>query len=268
MTAPACRVEDSWAALRGYTDARIALGRSGSSLPTQEVLGFRLAHARARDAVLLELDLVAASRDLEAIGVDPVPVVSRCKSKVEYLQRPDLGRRLSDESRVGLDYLAPAGGCDLAIVVADGLSSVAVRRQAPPLLSIFLPYCSGLKLAPICLAKYGRVALADEIGSIFGAKVALILIGERPGLSSPDSLGAYLTYGPEVGTTDERRNCVSNIRPAGLRALRAATKLDYLVHEALSRGVSGIGLKDEQAAESLAPSGSNDRPDAIPALGS
>jgi ethanolamine ammonia-lyase small subunit len=245
------RVEDPWTSLRRYTAARIALGRAGSSLPTREVLGFRLDHSRARDAVLLELDADELGRRLREIGAESVRVISRCRDKAEYLQRPDLGRTLSDISRDALASAAPRDGCDLAVVVADGLSSVAAERQAPPLLSSLLPLCSGLRLGPVCLATYARVALSDEIGSILGASAVVILIGERPGLSSPDSLGAYLTFDPRAGTTDERRNCVSNIRPEGLHPRLAAAKIDYLVRESLRRRISGVGLKDEQGAYSL-----------------
>jgi ethanolamine ammonia-lyase small subunit len=251
MSDPVIRVEDSWSSLKRYTAARIALGRAGASLPTREVLGFRLDHARARDAVLLELDLEALGDELGALGVETLRLRSLCRDKAEYLKRPDFGRRLSESSRAELGEAAPLGGCDLALVVADGLSSVAVERQALPLLSAFLPFCADLSLGPLCLAKYGRVALSDEVGSILAAKIVIILIGERPGLSSPDSLGAYLTFGPSIGTTDERRNCVSNIRPEGLEPARAARKLDYLVRESLKRGISGVGLKDEQSAEVL-----------------
>jgi ethanolamine ammonia-lyase small subunit len=248
MSPTELRVEDSWASLRRYTDARIALGRAGASLPTRELLGFRLAHAAARDAVLAELDADSLAQGMAEPGLGLARLRSRCGSKAEYLQRPDLGRRLCDQSRSTLEALAPSSGCDLAIVVADGLSSAAVERQALPLLSALLPLAAGLKLGPLCLATRARVALSDEIGSLLGAKAVLILIGERPGLSSPDSLGAYLTFEPSPGTTDERRNCVSNIRPAGLPIASAASKLDYLVRESLRRGLSGVGLKDEQGA--------------------
>jgi ethanolamine ammonia-lyase small subunit len=251
MNEVAYRVENSWSALKRYTDARIALGRAGSSLPTREVLGFRLAHAAARDAVLTDLDGEAVAKGMSGLGRETVRLRSRCRDKAEYLQRPDLGRRLSQPSRDELVALAPVSGCDLAIIVADGLSSIAVERQALPFLSIFLPLTAGLRLGPLCLAAYGRVALSDEIGSLLGAKAVVILLGERPGLSSPDSLGAYLTFAPSVGTTDERRNCISNIRPAGLPIPRAAAKLDYLVRESLRRGISGVDLKDEQGAETL-----------------
>jgi ethanolamine ammonia-lyase small subunit len=251
MNEAAIRVEDSWTLLRRYTDARIALGRAGASLPTREVLGFRAAHAAARDAVLAPLDAASVGQAMIRLGRGFVSLTSRCRDKAEYLQRPDLGRRLCEASRSELEALAPEGGCDLAIVVADGLSSAAVERQALPFLSMYLPLAEGLKLGPLCLATYSRVALSDEIGDLLGAKAVVILIGERPGLSSPDSLGAYLTFAPAVGTTDERRNCISNIRPAGLPLARAAAKLDYLVRESLRRAVSGVNLKDEQKAEPL-----------------
>jgi ethanolamine ammonia-lyase small subunit len=244
------RTEDPWRPLKRYTNARIALGRAGSSLPTKEVLSLSLAHARARDAVLRELDLYGMGRTLSSLGIDVVPVTSACRDKEEYLQRPDLGRRLSEGSRETLGVLAGArtanGDFDIVLIVADGLSSLAVERQAKPFLEAYLPLAAGLKVGPLCLANYGRVALSDEIGSILGSRLVVILIGERPGLSSPDSLGAYLTFAPRVGTTDERRNCISNIRPEGLSPAKAAVKLDYLVRESLARSMSGISLKDEQ----------------------
>ena len=242
------RTEDPWALLKNYTDARIALGRAGSSLPTSAVLEFSLAHARARDSVLSELDVDAMARDLGFFSLGLVRATSRCRDKGEYLRRPDLGRRLSDSSRRELEALAPERGCELAIVVAAGLSSAAIESQVLPFLYLFLPLVSDLSVAPLCLATYGRVALSDEVGSLLGAKAAVILIGERPGLSSPDSLGAYLTYAPSIGTTDERRNCISNIRPAGLSFERAASKLDYLLRESLRRRISGVDLKDEQGS--------------------
>jgi ethanolamine ammonia-lyase small subunit len=249
MKDPAARIEDSWAALRRFTDARIALGRAGSSLPTKEVLGFRLAHARARDAVAFAPDTASLARGIEALGVQVLQAESRCRDRGEYLRRPDLGRRLCAESAQRLGAAAPQGGCDLAIVVADGLSGTAEERQAIPLLAAFLPLIEDLALAPVCLASLSRVALGDEIGSLLGARAVLIFIGERPGLSSPDSLGAYLTFAPAMGTTDERRNCVSNIRPAGLAPERAAVKLDYLVRESLRLSLSGVRLKDEEPAQ-------------------
>lgn len=251
MNEVAYRIEDTWSELRRFTGARIALGRAGSSLPTREVLGFRLAHAAARDAVVLDLDVETIGLGMEGLERGLVKLKSRCRDKAEYLQRPDLGRRLSESSREKLEEIASPSGCDLAIVVADGLSSVAVERQALPFLSMFLPLAAGLKLGPLCLASFARVALSDEIGSLLGAQAVVILLGERPGLSSPDSLGAYLAFAPKVGTTDERRNCISNIRPAGLPIPRAAAKLDYLLRESLRRRISGVDLKDEESFEVL-----------------
>jgi len=238
-------IEDPWSHLRRFTDARIALGRSGSSLPTREVLSLRLSQARARDAVARELDAEAMGSALGAFGLGLINANSRCLDKAEYLRRPDLGRRLSDESREELAARPPTER-DLAIVVADGLSSFAAERQAVPLLASFLPLVSDLSIAPICLATLARVALGDEVGSLFRAKAVVILLGERPGLSSPDSLGAYLTFAPAVGVTDERRNCISNIRAAGLAPSLAASKLEYLLREALRRSLSGFALKDGQ----------------------
>jgi ethanolamine ammonia-lyase small subunit len=238
-------IEDPWSHLRRFTDARIALGRSGTSLPTREVLSLRLSQARARDAVARELDAEAMGSALGAFGLGLINAKSRCLDKAEYLRRPDLGRRLSDESREELAARPPAER-DLAIVVADGLSSVAAERQAVPLLASFLPLVSDLSIAPICLATLARVALGDEVGSLLRAKAVVILLGERPGLGSPDSLGAYLTFAPAVGVTDGRRNCISNIRPAGLAPPVAASKLEYLLREALRRSLSGFALKDEQ----------------------
>jgi ethanolamine ammonia-lyase small subunit len=247
MNEEPARVEDPWSHLRRFTDARIALGRSGTSLPTRELLSLRLSQARARDAVARELDAEAMGSALGAFGLGLFNVKSRCLDKAEYLLRPDLGRRLSDESREELAAFPPAER-DLAIVVADGLSSFAAERQAVPLLASFLPLVSDLAVAPICLATLARVALGDELGSLLRAKAVVILLGERPGLSSPDSLGAYLTFAPAVGVTDERRNCISNIRPAGLSPSLAASKLEYLLREALRRSLSGLALKDEQRA--------------------
>jgi ethanolamine ammonia-lyase small subunit len=245
MKVEPARIEDPWAHLRRFTDARIALGRAGTSLPTRELLGLRLSEARARDAVERPLDTEAMSVALGAFGTGLLRARSRCLDKAEYFRRPDLGRRLSDESRKELASY-PRAERDLAIVVADGLSSLAAERQAPPLLESFLPLVADLSVAPICLATFARVALGDEAGSLLRAKAVVVLIGERPGLSSPDSLGAYLTFAPAVGATDERRNCISNIRPAGLAPSLAAPKLEYLLRESLRRSLSGFKLKDEQ----------------------
>ncbi len=236
---------DAWSALRQHTPARIALGRAGTSLPTQEVLRFAAAHAQARDAVHLPLDTAALAQALQADGWPTVAVQSRAATRDEYLRRPDRGRRLREEDAARLRTLA-APGCELCIVVGDGLSAAAVQRHAPATLqALRRALAEGLSLAPVIVATQARVALADEIGELLQARAALILLGERPGLSSPDSLGAYLTYAPRVGRVDAERNCVSNIRPEGLPPEAAAARIAWLLHEALRRRLSGVALKDE-----------------------
>jgi ethanolamine ammonia-lyase small subunit len=236
---------DPWAELSRLTPARIALGRTGRSLPTTEVLTFAMAHARARDAVHANLDAASLTADLGDLGW-PIVVVSSCASDREvYLRRPDLGRRIDDTSRDQLK--AHHSAWDLAIVVADGLSATAVHHQVAPLLRAFRPHIDrlGLTVAPLVLASQARVAIGDDIAQTLGARIVAVLIGERPGLSSPDSLGVYLTYDPEPTTTDAGRNCLSNIRPAGLPHEAAAAKLGWLIAAARSRRLSGVALKDE-----------------------
>lgn len=244
-TAPATR---RFADLARLTPARIALGRAGASLPTREVLRFGLAHAQARDAVHtpFQPDMIAAG--LAALGLETVAVESAARSRAEYLRRPDLGRGLSPEGRAAL--AARESACDLAIVVADGLSSTAVQQNAAELIAALLPFLrrQGLALAPVVIAAQSRVALGDAAAQALGARAALVLIGERPGLSSPDSLGAYLTFGARAGLTDAARNCVSNIRPGGLEAGHAAFKLAWLIDQAFRRGLTGVDLKDESDA--------------------
>ncbi|HZR35362.1 MAG TPA: ethanolamine ammonia-lyase subunit EutC [Nevskia sp.] len=242
--------EDGWAALRRHTAARIALGRSGASLPTREVLAFELAHAQARDAVLAPLDAAALRAALEAEGWPVLEVRSRAPDQGAYLARPDWGRRLAPES---LAALPAGGGADLALVLGDGLSAVALQRHAAPLLRALRPWLGGLSLAPLVIATRARVALADEVGERLGARVAVSLIGERPGLSSPDSLGAYLTYAPRVGRHDAERNCISNIRPQGLGYAEAAAQLAALLRAALAKGLSGVKLQFDPARALDAP---------------
>ncbi len=240
---------DRWNKLRGATPARIALGRAGGSLPTEEWLKFKSAHAAARDAVHNEFHADELAGQIAAPGVGTIIVDSAARDRLTFLQRPDLGRRLDDVSQQRLQQFArPDTQSTLAIVVSDGLSALAVHRQVPPLLAKLLPELrgDGVTLAPIVLALFGRVALQDEVGQLLGAQLALMLIGERPGLGSPDSLGAYLVYGPKPGNTDANRNCVSNIRPEGLPIAAAAETIRYLIAEALRRRLSGIGLKDER----------------------
>ncbi|GAB3256978.1 ethanolamine ammonia-lyase subunit EutC [Chitinimonas naiadis] len=234
---------DPWSHLGNLTQARIGLGRAGPALPTREVLAFGLAHAQARDAVHQALDADALAHQLQATGLDILQVNSRAPDRRTYLQRPDLGRRLASDSAAPLAL--HQGEADLAIVIADGLSALATTRQTAPLLQCLLPLLSGLSIAPLVIASQSRVALADEVGELLGSRAVLILLGERPGLSSPDSLGAYLTYAPKVGCLDAARNCVSNIRPEGLPPAAAAHKLAWLIRAALRLQLTGVGLKDE-----------------------
>lgn len=242
-------INNPWTELRRLTAARIALGRAGTSLPTAAHLDFQLDHARARDAVHRPLDADAVEAVLRAQDLEVIRVHSAAPDRATYLQRPDLGRRLDDFSRA---KLRPAG-CDLALVVADGLSSFAIEKNAENFLAALLPllrreqFCLG----PVALALQGRVALGDEIGALLQAKIVLVLIGERPGLSSPDSMGLYLTHAPEQGRTDADRNCISNIRPEGLGYTAAARKTLYLLSEARRLGLSGVRLKDETDADGL-----------------
>ncbi len=253
---------DAWAALRAHTDARIALGRAGVSLPTAACLDFQLAHARARDAVHLPLAREELFAELGALFDTPdLPLLelrSRVRDRQEYLVRPDLGRRLDNDSAARLHAVAAKGTpradgslFDLAIVIADGLSTAAIQRQAAPFLHAFLPLAAarGLALAPPCYVDMGRVAVGDDAGQCLKAKAVAVLIGERPGLSSPDSMGIYMTYAPSVGLTDERRNCISNIRPEGFPPAQAARTLDYLLGKALALGLSGVNLKDDQVLD-------------------
>lgn len=235
-----------WQGLREFTAARIALGRSGASLPTAELLKFGLAHAQARDAVHQPFDSEALARQLEDDGLTTLTVHSAAQSRESYLCRPDLGRRLGDDSRqMLLDY--PDHRADILLVVGDGLSSKAVHRQAVPFIRALRPYLAvlGLKMAPVVLAHQSRVALGDDIGECLQAQSVAILIGERPGLSSPDSLGIYFTWGPHTRRRESERNCISNIRPEGLNYPQAAFKLAWLLEQARQRRLSGIELKDE-----------------------
>lgn len=253
-------IANLWGQLRQFTDARIALGRTGASLPTQPQLAFQLAHAQARDAVHQALDVPRLLQDMVAAGLqEPCVLHSAVTDRLQYLQRPDLGRRLDAPSRERLKSLSPAPGAgwDIAIVIADGLSSLAVAQNAVPLLvALRRLLADDVRVAPPVVVEQGRVAIGDEIGELLGARLVLLLIGERPGLSSPDSMGAYLTWAPRVGLTDASRNCVSNIRPAGLPWDEAAVKVHYLLSEIQSRQLSGVGLKDE-SADALRVTGSH-----------
>ena len=243
---------DPWAALARLTPARIGLGRAGSALPTREVLRFGLAHAMARDAVHAPFEAEAVALAVEALGFTTVRVESRADGRESYLRRPDLGRRLSARSCEALaGSVAPEAAPDLAVVVADGLSATAVHRNAAPCLAALKPRLDreGWRVGTVAVAAQARVALGDEVGALLGAALVLVLIGERPGLSSPDSLGAYLTLGPRVGRSDAERNCVSNIRAEGLSAEAAAFKLAWLAREARRAGATGVALKDASDRE-------------------
>ncbi|UXY10009.1 ethanolamine ammonia-lyase subunit EutC [Kosakonia sp. ML.JS2a] len=237
---------DAWTLLREFTDARIALGRSGASLPTREVLNFGLAHAQARDAIHQPFDSETLARQLHELGLNTLEAHSAAPERHTYLNRPDLGRMLSDESRQALAERRPPAH-DLLLVIGDGLSSHAVHRQSVGLISALLPYLQtlGISLGPVVLAHQSRVALGDDIGETLGSKAVAILIGERPGLSSPDSLGVYLTWKPARQRIESERNCISNIRPEGLGYDAAAFKLAWLLEQAFLRRLTGVRLKDE-----------------------
>ena len=237
---------DPWETLRRFTCARIALGRSGGSLPTRALLDFGLAHAQARDAVHTPLDTQTLQAALVAAGFGmPVLVHSAAGDRATYLRRPDLGRQLALASRAALADLH-AEACDVLFVIADGLSARAAQTHAVPLLEQTrqrLP--AQWRIGPVLIATQARVALGDHIGALLHAQQVVVCIGERPGLSSPDSLGLYLTHAPRVGLTDADRNCISNVRPEGLPYAQAAHKLAYLLAGARRLGQSGVGLKDD-----------------------
>jgi len=228
-----------WRDLRRFTPARVALGRVGDGLPTSAHLAFQAAHAAARDAVHAELDIPALAGELAAGGISSISVASACPDRQTYLLRPDLGRRLAT---VADAVLPPCPA--IAFVVCDGLSATAVQRHAAPLLAQVMPALG--QTGPVVLARQGRVALGDEIGAAMGAEAVAVLIGERPGLSTPDSLGVYLTWKPRIGRSDAERNCISNIRPKGLRVADAAAKLLWLIAAMRRMRLTGVALKDEQ----------------------
>ncbi|MEH6734882.1 MULTISPECIES: ethanolamine ammonia-lyase subunit EutC [unclassified Shewanella] len=252
-------VSNPWRDLRRFTDARIGLGRAGISLPTSELLAFQLSHAQARDAVNLPLNIDALAIDLSNILLldnvtYPMRVNSQVDDRITYLQRPDLGRKLAESGRKTLLHHMNSQGqaadtqYDLAIVVVDGLSSLAVQNNAKPFINELLSQLhqqhSGWNIAPITIVEQGRVAIGDDIGQLLNAQVVMVLIGERPGLSSPDSLGLYLTWAPKTGLNDACRNCISNIRPAGLPYTEAAKRAVYLLTQAKKLKLTGVNLKD------------------------
>ncbi|WP_249422054.1 ethanolamine ammonia-lyase subunit EutC [Marinomonas lutimaris] len=246
--------ENAWSKLNAFTDARVGLGRSGISVPTKHLLAFQLAHAQAIDAVHTQLDSNALAKALVeqdwakdwTRNCAPLLLHSRATDRATYLQRPDYGRRLDEESAHKLDEhrASTSQSYDLAIVVVDGLSSLAVEQNTLPFLQALSGYIKGWNIAPVCFVEQGRVAIGDDVCERLNAKCVLVLIGERPGLSSPDSLGLYLTWGGKVGFTDAYRNCISNVRPAGLVYQEAARKAFYLLNEARTLKLSGVKLKD------------------------
>jgi ethanolamine ammonia-lyase small subunit len=240
---------DPWTNLRRYTAARIALGRAGVSLPTSEHLTFQMHHARAIDAVYAEMDIDRLRAELVADGVASIVLDTQAGNRERYLQRPDYGRRLSPASRDELQHAnAGSNNADVVIAIVDGLSAMAVNRHAVPVVAALKQRLakSGHTLGAVPIVQRGRVALQDEIGAIMGARVVVSLIGERPGLGSPDSLGAYLVFGPRAGNTDANRNCVSNIRPEGLGYEAAADAIYWLIAESIRRKISGVPLKDDR----------------------
>jgi ethanolamine ammonia-lyase small subunit len=260
-------IPNPWHTLRSLTAARIALGRSGVSLPTAPQLEFQLAYARARDAVHLPLDTAQLAQDLGEVlpgHPDVIPLASAAPDRGTYLQRPDLGRRLDAASHGVLESLyQPAHPYDLALVVVDGLSALAIAQNAAPFIHALLQRLEAderedWSLAPTTIVTQGRVAVGDEVGQLLGAKTVVVLVGERPGLSSPDSMGLYLTWAPQVGLTDAARNCISNVRPEGLPYTDAAYKLHMLLRESRRRQLSGVDVKDE-TVEVLATGGSGSR---------
>ncbi|WP_134045625.1 ethanolamine ammonia-lyase subunit EutC [Paraburkholderia caballeronis] len=242
--------KNPWHALRQFTPARIALGRAGNGVPTAPLLAFNLSHAQARDAVHHPLDANALHDELHTRGFASLDAHSAAPDRAHYLRRPDLGRRLSDDSRAALKRAAndAQAAPDVVFVIADGLSALAASRQAVPLLVETCARLADWNVGPVVVARQSRVALGDEIGELLGAKFVAMLIGERPGLSSPDSLGVYLTYAPKLGRSDAERNCISNVRPEGLGYAAAAHKLHYLLTHARRLGLTGVGLKDDSDA--------------------
>lgn len=231
---------------RALTPARIGLGRSGSSLPTKALLDFTLDHARARDAVHASFDVTMLTNELAALGLDTIGVASQAATRGDYLRRPDLGRLPDEASRDAL-MRRTFTPCDVAFIVADGLSPAAAQTNAVGLVAHLLRHFEGLTIGPAIVASGARVALGDGVGDLIGARLIVLIIGERPGLTTPHSLGAYLTFAPKPGLTDADRNCVSNIHAGGLLDAQAATKIAWLVRAALARGVSGVALKDDSA---------------------
>ena len=240
-----------WDTLRRLTAARIGLRRAGPGIATRDHLAFRAAHAQARDAVFGILDLIRLSEAVRALGLASEEVTSACPDHATYLARPDLGRLLAEGEPARLAALSRQA--DIAFLLAGGLSARAVACHATPLLAAVLPGLRawGWRVAPVCLVRYGRVALGDQVGAALRARLIVVLIGERPGLTAPDSLGAYLTHAPRPGRGDAERNCLSNIRPSGMPINEAARRLLWHLHAAATRGLTGVALKDESDRQGL-----------------
>lgn len=234
---------DPWRGLTQWTAARIAMGRAGVSTPTSPLLAFNSDHALARDAIYTPMNVTGLEQLFQHAGFETLTATSRVRGRTEYLRRPDLGRLLDPNSAEMLRRKQPSSQV-LTVVVADGLSALAPMTHALPLLDSLRGSLIDWVLDPIVIATEARVALGDEIGQIRGAEAVLVLIGERPGLKSPDSLGAYLTYSPRIGRMDSERNCVSNIRPEGLSYTQAAFRLVHLLDRARILGTTGVALKD------------------------
>lgn len=239
--------KDLWHSLNQFTPARIALGRAGMSLTTRVCLDFQLAHALARDAVNIPLNFASLEQRLNALDYATLTLQTQAENQQMYLQRPDLGRLLSASA---LNYLQhqPSIQADAVVVIADGLSSKAIAQHAEPFLKLLLPELQAMayQLPPLCLAKHGRVAIGDAIAEHYAARLCIVLIGERPGLSSPDSMGIYFTYSAKSGiSTDADRNCISNIHHNGLSYEQALKKLLFLLNESEKCQFSGVNLKDQ-----------------------
>jgi ethanolamine ammonia-lyase small subunit len=248
---PPATDRDPWSGLRAFTPARIALGRAGTSLPTRPHLDFQLAHAQARTAVHAVLDVPDLLARLAPLDLGTLSLASAAEDRAMYLQRPDKGRRLDAASRARLAaWPVSEEAPEVVFVIGDGLSALAIAENAAPFLAVMVPVLrdAGWRIGPLSVVTQARVAVGDEIGAALGAKIVVVLIGERPGLSSPDSLGLYMTADPRPGLTDDARNCVSNIRAGGLSHAGAAHKLLFLMTEARRRGLSGVRLKDEAEA--------------------
>ncbi|HEY0795163.1 MAG TPA: ethanolamine ammonia-lyase subunit EutC [Acidisarcina sp.] len=240
--------------LRGYTPARVSLGRAGCGLPTRELLEFQLAEAQARDAVHAVLDVSGLMNELARRGLIPIALKSAAANRDEYLRNPALGRALAADSDAKLrGVTGQSAGSDVVFILADGLSAIAIQRHALPLIGAVLALLAKdrWRIGPACVVEQGRVAVGDCIGEALGAQFSVVLIGERPGLSSPDSLGIYVTWEPRPGRTDAERNCISNVRPEGLSYAEAARRLCYLLTEGRRRRLTGVALKDGPSEERL-----------------